>query len=421
MKDIQTANMILFGRSGAGKSSFINYLVGENVAPTGCGEPVTQEFDEYEFIFPNRFRLHIYDSKGLEVDSLDNIVSEIDSFIEEKSESRDPSKWIHAIFYCVNIARKRFESTEIDFIKRIQKTARQRVNIILTHCENNNGESVDAMIASIKERFDDSALVYCVNSKAKTSKKGKFYPQFGRELILKDLQELLWESASERIATDYAHEIHQGLHRVINMIEKEQTDYIDSIPWINLVDMFNQGKVPEQKLDKNDELIAFIRKTDADYTFQLKVFSDIFCSFSNSITKRSIKINAPYSFAECSILDESVEESLNDWVQNEIKLARAESTLPLFSRIKNNLDFINNLRDYYKNPIMVMCSAMRKKVPDQEIIKHRVKKMLSEAREYDRRHSPVIRTGKKVGRNEPCPCGSGKKFKHCHLGKGIYD
>ncbi|WP_198166312.1 SEC-C metal-binding domain-containing protein [Prosthecochloris sp. HL-130-GSB] len=23
-------------------------------------------------------------------------------------------------------------------------------------------------------------------------------------------------------------------------------------------------------------------------------------------------------------------------------------------------------------------------------------------------------TGSKVGRNEPCPCGSGKKFKKCH-------
>ena len=22
--------------------------------------------------------------------------------------------------------------------------------------------------------------------------------------------------------------------------------------------------------------------------------------------------------------------------------------------------------------------------------------------------------GKKVGRNDPCPCGSGKKYKHCH-------
>ena len=26
----------------------------------------------------------------------------------------------------------------------------------------------------------------------------------------------------------------------------------------------------------------------------------------------------------------------------------------------------------------------------------------------------VKRETPKVGRNEPCPCGSGKKFKHCH-------
>ncbi|MCR4715390.1 MAG: SEC-C domain-containing protein, partial [Treponemataceae bacterium] len=25
----------------------------------------------------------------------------------------------------------------------------------------------------------------------------------------------------------------------------------------------------------------------------------------------------------------------------------------------------------------------------------------------------VVRTGPKVGRNDPCPCGSGKKYKHC--------
>jgi preprotein translocase subunit SecA len=23
--------------------------------------------------------------------------------------------------------------------------------------------------------------------------------------------------------------------------------------------------------------------------------------------------------------------------------------------------------------------------------------------------------GEKVGRNDPCPCGSGKKYKHCHM------
>ena len=25
-----------------------------------------------------------------------------------------------------------------------------------------------------------------------------------------------------------------------------------------------------------------------------------------------------------------------------------------------------------------------------------------------------VRVEKKVGRNEPCPCGSGKKYKQCH-------
>ena len=27
---------------------------------------------------------------------------------------------------------------------------------------------------------------------------------------------------------------------------------------------------------------------------------------------------------------------------------------------------------------------------------------------------PFVRQVKKVGRNEPCPCGSGKKYKQCH-------
>ncbi|HMF28383.1 MAG TPA: SEC-C metal-binding domain-containing protein, partial [Candidatus Cybelea sp.] len=28
--------------------------------------------------------------------------------------------------------------------------------------------------------------------------------------------------------------------------------------------------------------------------------------------------------------------------------------------------------------------------------------------------APFVRQMGKVGRNEPCPCGSGKKYKHCH-------
>ena len=30
-------------------------------------------------------------------------------------------------------------------------------------------------------------------------------------------------------------------------------------------------------------------------------------------------------------------------------------------------------------------------------------------------NTPVVKSDwEKTGRNEPCPCGSGKKYKHCH-------
>ena len=35
-------------------------------------------------------------------------------------------------------------------------------------------------------------------------------------------------------------------------------------------------------------------------------------------------------------------------------------------------------------------------------------------------HTPVVRKEQKIGRNDPCPCGSGKKYKNC-CGKNAAD
>lgn len=37
-----------------------------------------------------------------------------------------------------------------------------------------------------------------------------------------------------------------------------------------------------------------------------------------------------------------------------------------------------------------------------------------ESEPEDSQPQPFVREGDKVGRNDPCPCGSGKKYKHCH-------
>lgn len=41
--------------------------------------------------------------------------------------------------------------------------------------------------------------------------------------------------------------------------------------------------------------------------------------------------------------------------------------------------------------------------------------------EYMNSHRQVVRDGKKIGRNDPCPCGSGKKYKKCCLESGKFE
>lgn len=47
-------------------------------------------------------------------------------------------------------------------------------------------------------------------------------------------------------------------------------------------------------------------------------------------------------------------------------------------------------------------------------IAHMIFKVNLERREVPRPQKVAVPAGHKVGRNDPCPCGSGKKYKHCH-------
>jgi preprotein translocase subunit SecA len=39
---------------------------------------------------------------------------------------------------------------------------------------------------------------------------------------------------------------------------------------------------------------------------------------------------------------------------------------------------------------------------------------LAAGAEDEKKPQPAVRATQKVGRNDPCPCGSGKKYKQCH-------
>ena len=53
--------------------------------------------------------------------------------------------------------------------------------------------------------------------------------------------------------------------------------------------------------------------------------------------------------------------------------------------------------------------------PDQSIkMEHASAQNMFVDEPPDDQHQPFVRKDPKIGRNEPCWCGSGKKFKQCH-------
>lgn len=51
--------------------------------------------------------------------------------------------------------------------------------------------------------------------------------------------------------------------------------------------------------------------------------------------------------------------------------------------------------------------TIRQPITPQMLATRKIRKM------FGIRLQPIVRESPKIGRNEPCPCGSGKKYKHC--------
>jgi preprotein translocase subunit SecA len=92
----------------------------------------------------------------------------------------------------------------------------------------------------------------------------------------------------------------------------------------------------------------------------------------------------------------------------------------------------SNMLDSIKLEVVNILSKVQVQRPEEMVVqepqpqtsdfefKHETFEGLSEGAEplpdeaLEEQHQPFVRDGRKIGRNEPCPCGSGKKYKQCH-------
>ncbi len=94
-----------------------------------------------------------------------------------------------------------------------------------------------------------------------------------------------------------------------------------------------------------------------------------------------------------------------DGINDSLKVANPIETMEEDTVV--SLDYDKEL--LYKNMVMAKADWLYE-LPqwEEHFTEERRKELYKE-----QKSSTTIVKGKKVGRNEPCPCGSGKKYKHC--------
>jgi GTP-binding protein EngB required for normal cell division len=282
------ANIMLLGRTGVGKSSFINYLIGKDVCKAATGMPVTQGFATYTYN-TGKIPLRIYDSKGLEVENYSNQKEEIIKFIKTKCNDADVFNWLHTIFYCINLGGRRLDPGEIEFIKSIKGNIAQNVHIIITHCKENQsaskGTPEHAMEEYLRSNFGKEIKIYFVNSVSVKFRNGTVVNQFGRKKVLDEIFKLLWRDISLKISNDYSAELHSGYvkisYRIKNALEA-------TVGQINTMKVFQEisgsrdvcSEWEDIFEDKEQELDSLIDNLNENYQNRIKPLADFYNSYS---------------------------------------------------------------------------------------------------------------------------------------------
>ena len=132
------------------------------------------------------------------------------------------------------------------------------------------------------------------------------------------------------------------------------------------------------------------------------------------------------------VLDTQWKEHLAamDYLRQGIHLRGYAQKNPKQEYKRESFELFSQMLDRIKHEVVgILCKVQVKAEEDVEAIEEQRRRtstmnfehaeassMESEApsEEKAESHTPFVREGRKVGRNEPCPCGSGKKYKQCH-------
>ena len=223
-----------------------------------------------------------------------------------------------------------------------------------------------------------------------------------REIVYERRNEILdQESIRERILDTFKEYVSQEVKSHIPPEDKLTINDID-----NIIERFNANLLKSKKLNKKElenktveEIIDYIYKIVVkDYEEKLKdIPAEIQNDFEKAITLR--------------ILDKNWMEQLDamEHLKEGIGLRGYAQTNPLQAYALEGFELFDNMLAQINREITTF---LLKAEVRQNLERHENKNIKTNDTKEEMKKTPK-RVSKKIGRNDPCPCGSGKKYKNC--------
>ncbi|GGA96632.1 preprotein translocase subunit SecA [Agarivorans gilvus] len=205
----------------------------------------------------------------------------------------------------------------------------------------------------------------------------------------------------------------QSLEEMWQVSELEQrlkSDFGLDLPvqkWLDEDDKLHEDKLREK----------ILAEAVADYQSKIdKVGADPIKQFEKSVMLQTLDQLWKEHLAAMDHLRQGIH--LRGYAQKNPKQEYKRESFELFTQMLEalKLDVISILsRVRVQDPEEVEAMEAKRREAEQRAALMRQQQAQEQAQEAQQEAGqPVVREGQKVGRNDPCPCGSGKKYKQCH-------
>ena len=211
-------NILVLGKTGVGKTSLLNYLYGFDL-PVGAGLPKTGKGIHENLITRNGTAYHVFDTWGIEADSLPEWRKEVLALVRKRNTSPHINDWFHAVYYCFSASTARIEDAEIDEIIVPLLQSGCKMIVVLTNSE--DGFRKQEKIAGMKENLRDELVkrlhydpqleIIPVASVAGETLAGDAISRFGRTEVLEAAQYNLADDIEKRLPAIYKMNVMQKL------------------------------------------------------------------------------------------------------------------------------------------------------------------------------------------------------------------